>query len=130
VAGGDGAACRRSNADGVQKITDFNRILAAINGASCEFRSGLYVCSGWAPEGKAGYTVGQVFWWAGEVSPTTIQLKHEYQHFLQWLRYGPKFVALYAAEVVRSGGSPLTGGNPLKNGFEIQAGLSAGYYLG
>ncbi|WP_232331438.1 Fe-S oxidoreductase [Agromyces laixinhei] len=46
-------------------------------------------------------------------------LGHEAVHKAQWLRYGMLFPLLYL----------IAGRNPLKNRFEIEAGLEAGGYL-
>ncbi|MFZ4840865.1 MULTISPECIES: hypothetical protein [Mycetocola] len=81
--------------------------------------AGLIVFTGlpnWA-FGRGGVCVGGVYLTDTNDSPTV--LKHEAIHRRQWQRYGMLMPVLYA----------LAGRNPLKNRFEIEAGLEDGGYL-
>lgn len=79
----------------------------------------LIVCSGlpsWAFR-RGGVCVGRVYLTDRNVSPTI--LRHELVHVRQWRRYGLLFPLLYL----------LAGIDPLRNRFEIEAGLEDGNYL-
>ncbi|RLP83315.1 Fe-S oxidoreductase [Mycetocola lacteus] len=81
--------------------------------------AGLIVFTGlpnWA-FGRGGVCVGGVYLTDTNDSPTV--LRHEAIHKRQWQRYGMLMPLLYA----------LAGRNPLKNRFEIEAGLEDGGYL-
>lgn len=82
-------------------------------------RSGLFVVTGlpaWAFR-RGGTCVGGVYLTDRNDAPRV--LRHEAVHREQWKRYGMMFPVLYA----------LAGQNPLKNHFEIEAGLEDGNYL-
>ncbi|MCW2163947.1 hypothetical protein B0I12_001073 [Microbacterium hydrothermale] len=85
-----------------------------------EKRHGLWVFRGlpaWAfPRG--GVCVGGCFL-TGDDRPTDVVLGHEAVHKRQWQRYGFLMPLLYA----------LAGRNPLRNRFEIEAGLVEGNYV-
>lgn len=85
-----------------------------------EKRHGLWVFHGlpaWAfPRG--GVCVGGCFL-TGDDRPTDVVLGHEAVHKRQWQRYGFLMPLLYA----------LAGRNPLRNRFEIEAGLVEGNYV-
>lgn len=85
-----------------------------------EHRNGLWVFRGlpkWAfPRG--GVCVGGCFL-TGDVAPSSAVLKHEAVHKRQWRRYGFLMPVLYL----------LAGRNPLRNRFEIEAGLEDGNYI-
>lgn len=85
-----------------------------------ERRQGLWVFRGlpnWAfPRG--GVCVGGCFL-TGEAEPDDRVLRHEAVHRAQWRRYGFLMPVLYA----------LAGRDPLRNRFEIAAGLEDGNYL-
>ncbi|MCJ1709309.1 Fe-S oxidoreductase [Microbacterium sp. VKM Ac-2923] len=85
-----------------------------------EKRQGLWVFRGlpaWAfPRG--GVCVGGCFL-TGDDRPTDTVLGHEAVHRRQWRRYGFLMPALYA----------LAGRDPLRNRFEIEAGLVEGNYV-
>lgn len=85
-----------------------------------EKRHGLWVFRGlpaWAfPRG--GVCVGGCFL-TGDDRPTDVVLGHEAVHRRQWQRYGFLMPLLYA----------LAGRNPLRNRFEIEAGLVEGNYV-
>lgn len=67
--------------------------------------------------GRGGTTVGGVFLTRGATSPRV--LAHEAIHREQWRRYGLLLIPLYLA----------AGRDPLRNRFEIEAGLIDGGYL-
>ena len=85
-----------------------------------ERRDGLWVFRGlpaWAfPRG--GVCVGGCYL-TGDVPVTEAVLRHEAVHKAQWRRYGFLMPVLYA----------LAGRNPLRNRFEIEAGLADGNYV-
>lgn len=66
--------------------------------------------------GRGGTTVGGVYLTRDATSPAI--LRHEVRHVAQWRRYGLAMVPLYLA----------AGRDPLRNRFEIDAGLSDGGY--
>ncbi|WP_311476839.1 Fe-S oxidoreductase [uncultured Gulosibacter sp.] len=79
----------------------------------------LIVCQGlprWAFR-RGGVCVGRVFITRGATSPAVI--RHELVHVAQWRKYGLLFPVLYA----------LAGSDPLRNRFEIEAGLADGGYV-
>lgn len=81
--------------------------------------AGLFVFTGmpsWT-FGRGGACVGAVYLTRTNVTPDV--LEHEAIHKRQWQRYGMLFPAMYA----------IAGRNPLKNRFEIEAGLEKGGYL-
>jgi hypothetical protein len=80
---------------------------------------GLFVFTGmpkWA-FGRGGSCVGSCYLTDHNVTPDV--LEHEAMHRQQWQRYGMLFPLLYL----------WAGRNPLKNRFEIEAGLEKGGYL-
>ncbi|KQW07785.1 Fe-S oxidoreductase [Leifsonia sp. Root4] len=80
---------------------------------------GLFVFRGlpkWA-FGRGGSCVGACY--LTDHNVTADVLEHEVVHKRQWQRYGMLFPLLYL----------LAGRNPLKNRFEIEAGLEKGGYL-
>lgn len=85
-----------------------------------ERRHGLWVFRGmpaWAfPRG--GVCVGDCFL-TGDARPTEAILRHEAVHERQWRRYGFLMPVLYW----------LSGRDPLRNRFEIEAGLIDGNYV-
>jgi hypothetical protein len=84
-----------------------------------ERRAGLFVFRGlpaWS-FGRGGSCVGGCYLTAQNASDDV--LEHEAVHKRQWERYGMLFPLLYLA----------AGRNPLKNRFEIEAGLEKGGYL-
>ena len=84
-----------------------------------ERHDGLFVFRGmpkWA-FGRGGSCVGGCYLTNQNVTPEV--LEHEAVHKKQWLRYGMLFPLLYLA----------AGRNPLKNRFEIEAGLEKGGYV-
>jgi hypothetical protein len=85
-----------------------------------ERRDGLWVFRGlptWAfPRG--GVCVGGCYL-TGDLPVTDAVLRHEAVHKAQWRRYGFLMPVLYA----------LAGRNPLRNRFEIEAGLADGNYV-
>jgi len=85
-----------------------------------ERRHGLWVFRGlpsWAfPRG--GVCVGGCFL-TGDAAPSEAVLRHEAVHRTQWRRYGFLMPFLYL----------LAGRDPLRNRFEIAAGLRAGGYV-
>jgi hypothetical protein len=85
-----------------------------------ERRDGLWVFRGlptWAfPRG--GVCVGGCYL-TGDLPVTDAVLRHEALHKAQWRRYGFLMPVLYA----------LAGRNPLRNRFEIEAGLADGNYV-
>ena len=84
-----------------------------------EKRAGLFVFRGmpsWT-FGRGGSCVGGCYLTNANV--TTDVLEHEAVHKRQWKRFGLVFPLLYA----------VAGRNPLKNRFEIEAGLKKGGYI-
>ena len=84
-----------------------------------ERRGGLWVFRGmphWT-FGRGGVCVGGCYLTHDNVSDTV--LEHEAVHQQQWRRYGFLMPWLYA----------MAGRDPLKNRFEIEAGLEKGGYL-
>ncbi|MGO4785270.1 Fe-S oxidoreductase [Cryobacterium sp. W22_MBD10_FK3] len=84
-----------------------------------ERRNGLVVFRGlpaWS-FGRGGSCVGAVYLTNQNVSADV--LEHEAVHKVQWQRYGMLFPLLYF----------IAGRDPLKNRFEIEAGLEKGGYL-
>lgn len=84
-----------------------------------ERRGGLFVFRGlpaWS-FGRGGSCVGAVYLTNQNVSADV--LEHEAVHKAQWQKYGMLFPLLYFA----------AGRDPLKNRFEIEAGLEKGGYL-
>ncbi len=85
-----------------------------------ERRNGLWVFRGlpsWAfPRG--GVCVGDCFL-TGDISPSDAVLRHEAVHARQWRRYGALMPLLYL----------FAGRDPLRNRFEIEAGLVEGNYV-
>lgn len=85
-----------------------------------ERREGLWVFRGmpqWTfPRG--GVCTGGCFL-TGDDPPSDHVLRHERVHARQWRRYGFLMPVLYA----------LAGRNPLRNRFEIEAGLADGNYI-
>ncbi|MDR2294867.1 MAG: Fe-S oxidoreductase [Microbacterium sp.] len=85
-----------------------------------EHRNGLWVFRGmpnWT-HARGGVCVGNCFL-TGDADPTDAVLRHEAVHAVQWRRYGFLMPFLYA----------LSGRNPLRNRFEIEAGLIDGNYV-
>lgn len=83
-----------------------------------ERRAGLFVFRG-MPErafGRGGSCVGGCYLTAQNVSDDV--LEHEAVHKRQWQRYGMAFPLLYL----------FAGRDPLKNRYEIEAGLEKGGY--
>ena len=83
-----------------------------------ERRGDLLVCRGlprWSFR-RGGTCVGRVYLTADNVTEPV--LRHEAVHVEQWRRYGMLFPLLYA----------LAGNDPLRNRFEIEAGLADGGY--
>ena len=79
----------------------------------------LIVCAGlprWA-FGRGGTTLGAVYLTHDALSPRV--LEHEAAHRAQWRRYGLAMIPLYLA----------AGRDPLRNRFEIAAGLESGGYV-
>ncbi len=66
---------------------------------------------------RGGVCIGRVYLTDTNVSSRV--LRHELRHVRQWERYGMLFPVLYF----------LAGSNPLKNRFEIEAGLADGNYV-
>lgn len=84
-----------------------------------ERRHGLWVFTG-MPKGtflRGGQCVGGCF--LTGPPPSDAVLRHEAVHKQQWLRYGMLMPVLYLA----------AGRNPLRNRFEIEAGLEDGNYV-
>jgi hypothetical protein len=82
-------------------------------------RDGLIVFTGmpkWT-YGRGGSCVGGCYLTGSNTRKRV--LEHETVHKAQWQRYGMLFPLLYF----------MAGRNPLKNRFEIEAGLEAGGYL-
>ena len=67
--------------------------------------------------GRGGSCVGGCYLTQGNVTPDI--LEHEAVHKRQWQRYGMVFPLLYL----------VAGRNPLRNRFEIEAGLRKGGYV-
>lgn len=85
-----------------------------------ERRQGLYVFRGmprWAFR-RGGVCVGACYL-TGDAAVTDRVLAHEAVHARQWSRYGLLMPVLYA----------LAGQDPLRNRFEIEAGLEDGNYV-
>jgi hypothetical protein len=85
-----------------------------------ERRAGLWVFQGmpnWTFN-RGGVCVGGCFL-TGDARPSDAMLRHEAVHKAQWLRYGFLLPALYF----------LAGRDPLRNRFEIEAGLEDGNYV-
>ncbi|WP_336645696.1 Fe-S oxidoreductase [Microbacterium sp. USHLN186] len=83
-------------------------------------RGGMWVFRGLPPWAfaRGGVCVGGCFL-TGERDPSDTVLRHEYVHRRQWRRYGFLMPVLYL----------LAGRDPLRNRFEIEAGLIDGGYL-
>lgn len=84
-----------------------------------EVHDGLIVCRGlpkWAFR-RGGTCVGRVYLTRDVLGPRTF--RHERVHVRQWQRYGFLFPILYWA----------AGIDPLRNRFEIEAGLEDGGYV-
>ena len=85
-----------------------------------ERRNGLWVFRGmpsWTFN-RGGVCVGGCFL-TGDARPTDAVLRHEAVHKAQWLRYGILLPVLYL----------FAGRDPLRNRFEIEAGLEDGNYV-
>ncbi|MBS1675343.1 MAG: Fe-S oxidoreductase [Actinobacteria bacterium] len=85
-----------------------------------ERRQGLWIFRG-MPEwtfARGGVCVAGCYL-TGDVEPDDRVLRHEAMHQQQWLRYGFLMPVLYL----------LAGRDPLRNRFEIEAGLADGNYL-
>lgn len=85
-----------------------------------ERRAGLWVFRGmprWTFN-RGGVCVGGCFL-TGDAEPSDAVLRHEAVHREQWLRYGFLMPVLYL----------LAGRDPLRNRFEIEAGLEDGNYV-
>lgn len=85
-----------------------------------EKRAGLWVFRG-MPQwtfNRGGVCVGGCFL-TGDARPTDAVLRHEAVHKAQWLRYGALLPVLYL----------FAGRDPLRNRFEIEAGLEDGNYV-
>lgn len=83
-------------------------------------REGLWVfrgMPGWA-FARGGVCVGGCFL-TGDRDPSDAVLRHEAVHKRQWRRYGFLMPVLYL----------LAGRNPLRNRFEVEAGLEDGGYV-
>lgn len=92
---------------------------AVLSGFRVERRGGVIVCAGlprWA-FGRGGTTLGAVYLTRDALSPSV--LEHEAAHRAQWRRYGLAMIPLYLA----------AGRDPLRNRFEIAAGLKSGGYV-
>jgi len=83
-----------------------------------ERRNGLFVFRGMPARtfGRGGSCVGGCYLTAENVTDDV--LEHELVHKRQWQRYGMLFPVLYL----------LAGRDPLRNRFEIEAGLEKGGY--
>jgi hypothetical protein len=91
---------------------------SVLSGFQVSLRGGVIVCQGlprWA-FGRGGTTIGAVYLTDDAVSESI--LAHEAVHRAQWRRYGLALIPLYLA----------AGRDPLRNRFEIDAGLEAGGY--
>ncbi|MBT2485476.1 MULTISPECIES: Fe-S oxidoreductase [unclassified Microbacterium] len=85
-----------------------------------ERRAGLWVFRGmprWTFR-RGGVCVGGCFL-TGDARPSDAVLRHEAVHKAQWLRYGILMPVLYL----------FAGRDPLRNRFEIEAGLEDGNYV-
>lgn len=85
-----------------------------------ERRNGLWVFRGlpsWA-FARGGVCVGDCFL-TGDARPTDRILRHEAVHKQQWRRYGILMPFLYL----------FAGRDPLRNRFEVEAGLEDGGYI-
>ncbi|MCI1017698.1 Fe-S oxidoreductase [Microbacterium sp. C5A9] len=85
-----------------------------------ERRAGLWIFRG-MPQwtfNRGGVCVGGCFL-TGDARPTDAVLRHEAVHKAQWLRYGALLPVLYL----------FAGRDPLRNRFEIEAGLEDGNYV-
>lgn len=84
-----------------------------------ERRNGLWVFTGMPKRafGRGGSCVGSCYLTDSNVSDDI--LEHEAVHKRQWQRYGMLFPLLYL----------VAGRDPLRNRFEIEAGLEKGGYL-
>lgn len=85
-----------------------------------ERRNGLWIFRGmpsWTFN-RGGVCVGGCFL-TGEARPSEAVLRHEAVHKEQWLRYGFLMPVLYF----------VAGRDPLRNRFEIEAGLEDGNYV-
>lgn len=84
-----------------------------------ERRNGLFVFTGMPKRtfGRGGSCVGACYLTDSNVSDDI--LEHEAVHKRQWQRYGMLFPFLYL----------IAGRDPLRNRFEIEAGLEKGGYL-
>nr|WP_274637907.1 Fe-S oxidoreductase [Microbacterium bovistercoris] len=85
-----------------------------------ERRDGLWVFRGLPPWTfrRGGVCVGSCFL-TGDAEPSDAVLRHEAVHARQWRRYGILMPLLYL----------LAGRDPLRNRFEIEAGLEDGNYV-
>lgn len=85
-----------------------------------ERRGGLWVFRGLPPWAfpRGGVCVGDCFL-TGDERPTDAVLDHEAVHVGQWRRYGFLMPLLYL----------VAGRDPLRNRFEIEAGLVEGNYV-
>lgn len=85
-----------------------------------EKRSGLWVFRGLPPWAfpRGGSCVGGCFL-TGDAPVTERLLRHEARHRRQWQRYGILMPVLYL----------IAGRDPLRNRFEIEAGLEDGNYV-
>lgn len=86
-----------------------------------ERRDGLWIFRG-MPRGtfpRGGVCVGGCFLTGDTTSVTPALLRHEAVHKRQWQRYGFLMPLLYL----------LAGRDPLRNRFEIEAGLEDGNYV-
>lgn len=85
-----------------------------------ERREGLWVFRGmpnWS-FGRGGVCVADCFL-TGDAEPSVAVLRHEAVHARQWRRYGILMPFLYF----------VAGRNPMRNRFEIEAGLEDGNYV-
>lgn len=85
-----------------------------------ERREGLWVFRGlpnWA-YARGGVCVGGCYL-TGDATPSAAVLRHEAVHKAQWLRYGILMPVLYL----------VAGRDPMRNRFEIEAGLEDGGYV-
>ncbi|SIT89407.1 Fe-S oxidoreductase [Microbacterium sp. RU33B] len=93
---------------------------ALLSTGRIEKREGLWVFRG-MPEwafGRGGVCVGGCYL-TGDTTVTDRVLRHEAVHARQWRRYGFLMPLLYA----------VAGRDPLRNRFEIEAGLEDGNYV-
>lgn len=92
---------------------------AMLSTGKIERRDGLWIFRGlprWA-FGRGGSCIGSCYLTDQNASPAVI--RHEMVHRDQWRHYGMALPILYF----------FAGRNPLKNRFEIEAGLKDGGYL-